>query len=58
MGESAIQTLVEFSTGECRKLGTFEKEIKLFFQIFKAAAFLFFHWCLNAVVIDLFLKIK
>jgi len=42
-GESAIQALVEFSTGEHRKLGTFERELRLFFQIFKVAGFLFFH---------------
>lgn len=30
-GRSAIQALIECSTGEHRELGLFEKEIKLFF---------------------------
>lgn len=38
-----MEVLVQFSTGEHRKLGTFEKEIKSFFLLFKVVAFLFFH---------------
>lgn len=41
-GDSAVQALVEFSIGEHEKLGTFEKEIKLFSKYLKYLHFYFF----------------